>query len=205
MNHDMLHQPTRIPFYKEPHSTVPALPVETWLQILENTQNIELLWNSVRLVSTQHKACVERVVLSHFLPQASVSLSLPCRDPTTGALLYRGQIPGAELSVHYARTSQDKTHVIFRANKTAYSHISIESLNTMDRLSKRRLEGATSWLWFGSNRAKGVTINIDKIFYWDESEKSWIWEADWGKLVSAYVTAKNSKRRPTRSGKVVKS
>ena len=204
MSPEMLPRPTHVPRNDANHFSVPTLPVEIWLQILENTQNAELLWNSVRLVSTKHKAYVERVVLSRFIPQASISLSLPRRDPTTGALLYRGQIPGAELSVHYTETGEDKTHVAFRTNKVGHDGISIESLNGVDFLSQRRLEDATSWLWFGCNRAKGVNVTMDKSLYWDESEKTWVWNLDWRKLLNAYVKAKNSKKRPIKSGKTVK-
>lgn len=201
MAHETIHQTTHISHNSVPPKPMPVLPVETWLQILENTQNVEWLWKSVRLVSKQYKAFVERVVVSHFLPQASVSLSLPRRDPTSGALLYRGQIPGAELSMHYAELSGEKSRVLFRTS----SNIENRGLNGEDYLSKRRLDEASSWLWFGSNRGKGTSITISKDVEWDERQKRWVWEVEWRKLIGAYARAKNTRTLPIRTGQAGKA
>jgi hypothetical protein len=200
MEHENTRQAAKAPHNSAKRTVLPVLPVETWLQILEYTQDVESLWNSVRLVSTKHKALVERVILSHFLPQASVSLSLPRHHPTTGALVYRGQIPGAELNMYYAKTTGEKTHVVFRTSDVGYQGVNIESLNGVDYLSQRRLQDATSWFWFGTNRAKGVAIDIPKNMNWDETKKTWVWTAEWRRVVAAYVQAKSSKRLPIRPG-----
>jgi hypothetical protein len=198
MEPDNTHPAVDVPHSSVKQYIMPALPAETWLQILENTQDIESLWSSVRLVSKKHQAFVERVILSHFLPQASVSFSLPRRHPRTGALVYRGQIPGAELSMHYAYTNDEKTHVVLRTSNVGHGGVSIEGLNGVDYLSQRRLQDASSWLWFGTNRARGVAINVRKELHWDENEKTWIWIAEWRSLVGAYVQAKTLKRSWTR-------
>jgi hypothetical protein len=62
--------------------SVPALPTELWLQILElaSIHEAEHLWKSVRRTSRQFQDYIERLFVSTYLPRSGISLSLPRRS-----------------------------------------------------------------------------------------------------------------------------
>ena len=82
-----------------------ALPTEIWLQILEQTSGLdaEHVWTTVRCVSLQFKRLVEQAFVSAYLQQFSISLSLPRRHPVSGALIWPGAIPNAQIVISSTR------------------------------------------------------------------------------------------------------
>ncbi|KAI2481529.1 hypothetical protein Ptr902_07324 [Pyrenophora tritici-repentis] len=62
-------KPTREPL-------CPSLPTEVWINILRFHTDLAHLWNTVRLVSSPLRACVERAFGEHFLPDIHIDFQL---------------------------------------------------------------------------------------------------------------------------------
>ncbi|KAF2711601.1 hypothetical protein K504DRAFT_465343 [Pleomassaria siparia CBS 279.74] len=184
--------------------TLPQLPTELWLQILEQTQDPQYLWTVLRSFSPNFNAYVERIFLHTYLPAMSVQPAMPRRDPDTGALRYAHFAPITIFT--YSSLSPDKLRVILATAKEAKmgetTH-SMESLNELGALSKKRLDDAVLWVSIGCKRAQAVsmyTATTSGTIAWDDEEKVWTWEVDWRELVSKYYDAKKQRSSNRRRG-----
>ena len=181
--------------------TLPNLPTELWLDILEHTvtrDNADFLWCTVRRVSRQYKAYVERLFQTRYLLNLTISLGLPLRDTTTGALLWPGEhIPGRQLKMAYRELRSDgqtaviTSPAILRDNLTAKS---VEKLRNSSTLTKERLQAAPAWVSLSSSPIKGCIVDVPVCVEWDEEQKIWVWELRWRELVSKFCYAKQEKR-----------
>ncbi|KAF2134885.1 hypothetical protein P153DRAFT_380697 [Dothidotthia symphoricarpi CBS 119687] len=175
-----------------------ALPTELWLQVLENVRDPEYLWTTVRHVSLQHKAMIERIFTSTYLPVLSISLSLPRRDPTTGALRWPGvPIPKAQITMAFNRLSADRRHVVLVSPVilTDGANIkSVEELKNTSALSKERLEAAPAWVSMNKNSLAGLSMRLPMCIEWDEVQKIWVWQVEWRTFVTRFYEKKNKKR-----------
>jgi hypothetical protein len=150
-------------------STLPhalALPAEIWLQILENTPIREAyhLWSSVRHVSLRFKDLVERLFKSTYLPTFAISLSLPRRDPTTGALKWpKDPIPRAQIIMSFNCISSDQNYAQFQspvAIKFGSETKNMEELMHDFVLTKERLRDAPPWVYSGNSTPTGVSMRV---------------------------------------------
>lgn len=178
--------------------SLPHLPNELWLQILEQVDDIYFLWDTVRLVSKDYKAFVDRVFAVSFLPIISISLSLPRRDPKTGHLRYAQALPQNEIIFQCHKSTTDSPYILLETPATLSSGDTTEQLNESGALSKQRLDEAQGWMWFGRQRGKGVNIASSKSVEWDEESKTWTWTVRWENLVHRYCGAKRASRQVQR-------
>jgi hypothetical protein len=191
---------------------IPNLPTELWLDILEHTvtrDNADFLWCTVRRVSRQYKAYVERLFETRYLLNLTISLGLPLRDTTTGALLWPGEpIPGRQLKMAYKQLKSDgqtavlTSPVVLRDNSTAKS---VEELRNSSTLTKERLQAAPAWVSLSSSPMKGCIVDIPVRIEWDGEQKIWVWELRWRELVSKFCNAKQEKRaKSSRNGRTAR-
>lgn len=168
-----------------------ALPSELWLQILEfnarRKAHLAHLWCTVRLVSRLHRSLVERLFTTTSLPTVSLSLILPRRHPDTEVLLHMYSVPSAEVTLQDAQVQGDMLTVTTRP--TVRDGTSMELLREQEKLSKRRLDTATSvWMSFkGYNKATSrgsVKMPID--VEWNDHDKVWQLHVEWRKMFSSY-------------------
>ncbi|KAK3208108.1 hypothetical protein GRF29_96g1430618 [Pseudopithomyces chartarum] len=178
--------------------TLPHLPNELWLQILEQVDDIYFLWGTVRLVSKDYKAFVDRVFVASFLPDISISLSLPRRDPKTGHLRYAQALPQSEMIFQCRRSIINSSDIFIETSATLPSGETMQQLNESGALSKQRLDEAQGWMWFGRQRGKGVNIASSKSVQWDEGSKAWTWTVRWEDLVNRYCGAKRASKQVQR-------
>lgn len=177
-------------------ATAPRLPTELWLQIFEEVDNVEFLWCTLRLVSRDYKAFVDRVFVTNYLPTISVSLSLPRLNPETGRARYMRPVPGAEVAFHCENPNAESPRVVLSTAKALPNGDTIEKLTASGALTKERLDEAEAWMWFGKQRTRGVNVaTIDKDIRWHENEKVWAWSVDWEAFVNKYFGAKRASRR----------
>ncbi|KAF1945643.1 hypothetical protein EJ02DRAFT_419321 [Clathrospora elynae] len=181
-------------------SVSPTLPTELWLQILEraDVHDAVHLWTTVRHVSRNFRDYVERLFTSIYLPNATISLALPRRDPTTGALKWPGTpIPGAQIIFLFDTFAPDQHHVLFRSPEVlgAGSEArSVEELRHTNVLPKERLQEALPWVNNGKNPLTGLSMSVSGKLDWDNESKTWTWEIDWRKLMTHFSQAKNEAR-----------
>ncbi|KAL1595088.1 hypothetical protein SLS60_009775 [Paraconiothyrium brasiliense] len=176
--------------------TPPRLPTELWLQIFEQIDDVEFLWCTLRLVSKEYKAFVDRVFVTKYLLTISFSLSLPRLDPDTGRARYARPVPGAEITLHCRHPDAESSRVTLATPKAVPSGDTIEELTASGALSKQRLDEAQAWMWFGKQRTRGANVaTINKDIRWNETEKAWTWSVDWEAFVNRYFGAKKASRR----------
>ncbi|KAF2445516.1 hypothetical protein P171DRAFT_443170 [Karstenula rhodostoma CBS 690.94] len=176
--------------------TPPRLPTELWLQIFEQVDDIEFLWCTLRLVSRDYKAFVDRVFITNYLPTISFSLSLPRLDPNTGRARYMRPVPGAEVTLHCENPDADSSRVVLATPKALPTGDTIENLTVSGALTKERLDEAAAWMWFGKQRIRGTNVaTINKDIRWNDEEKVWVWSVDWVAFVNRYFGAKRASRR----------
>lgn len=180
-----------------PHPSF-ALPTELWLQILEvdalSPTHLVHLWRSVRPVCRAHKSHVERIFATIYLPTLSLSLSLPRRNPITGAMLHAYAVPDAEVTLQGARVEGDM--LIMATLPTVRDGATMQQLRERDQLSKQRLDTATSvWMWFGGAKArgKGSKVKMPLDVQWDEGDRVWQIKVQWMKLVTSYFHGRGGK------------
>lgn len=186
-------------------SPLPVLPTEIWLQIFENIRDPEYLWTIVRHVSIQNKALVERVFATDHVPFLSISLSLPRRDPTTGALRWPGTpIPKAQITMTFNRFNAKQRRIVLASPTTLTDGANtktVEELRNTSALSKERLEAAPAWVNLNKNPLAGLSMHLPICVEWDEAAKVWLWELEWRPLVTRFFVMKNEKRTPRRAVK----
>jgi hypothetical protein len=184
----------------------PALPTEIWLQILEQADTHEAiyLWTTVRFVCLNFKDYVERVFASTYLPQSTISLALPRRDPTTGAPKWPGPpIPRARIIFTFDKITSNQQRVLLRSPVILglqAEETSVEELRRTGALPKERLQTAPPWVNIGRNSSAGLSMDVSGQFDWDNERMTWTWELDWRKLVTQFYLAKEKskhKRSPT--------
>lgn len=182
-------------------STLPHLPTELWLQILENATIYDAnhLWTTVRHVSRQFLDYVDRLFMSIYLPKFAISLALPRRDPTTGALRWPGgPIPGAQIVMSFDHITPDQRYVVFKspvALKDGAELRTVEELRETSVLPKERLQDAPAWVHVNNNPLTGLSMDVPANIEWDATSKVWIWRVDWRRLVSKFYEAKQHQRK----------
>lgn len=177
---------------------LPHLPSELWLQILEHLDDIEYLWCTVRLVSRDYKAFVDRIFAVNFLPIISISLSLPRRDPKTGQLRYAQAIPQSEVVFQCHQPSVGAHQISLEIPATLATGVTTAELTESGGLVKQRLDEAQAWMWFGRQRGKGTNVVAPKDINWNEQKKTWVWTVKWKTLVHMYFSAKQASRQSHR-------
>jgi hypothetical protein len=176
--------------------TPPLLPTELWLQIFEQVDDVEFLWCTLRLVSRDYKAFVDRVFVTNYLPTISFSLSLPRLDPSTGRARYMYPVPGAEVTLHCENPDAESSRVVLATPKALPNGDTIELLTSSGALTKQRLDEAEAWMWFGKQRTRGANVaTLNKDLRWNEDDKVWVWSVDWEAFVNKYFGAKRASRR----------
>jgi hypothetical protein len=175
------------------------LPVELWLHILERASIYEAshLWTAVRHVSRKFKDLVERVFASIYLPMFAITLSLPRRDPTSGALLWPGApIPRAQLSMSFDGLNADESFALFRSPsvlKEGTNATSVEELKNTSVLPLERLQAATAWVHFTRNQLTGIAMRVPGYLSWDEERKTWVWSVKWKDLMTQFYASRKQK------------
>ncbi|KAF2640247.1 hypothetical protein P280DRAFT_480718 [Massarina eburnea CBS 473.64] len=178
--------------------TLPILPAEIWLQILEHcaTDSLSHLWTTIRPLSHNHKAHVERIFKHTYIPTLALSLSLPRHDPKTNALKYPFAIPYAELNFAFDSFVVGTTDVVFASPREIATGDTMAALKEKGSLTKERLDDAMergAWVCFGRSRAKGAAVMMPSCVCWDGQEKGWKITVDWMVLVSSLFEAKRTK------------
>jgi hypothetical protein len=182
---------------------LPTLPVELWLQILENTDlNEEHLWVSVRNTSCQFRDYVERLFMTTYLPRFAISLALPRRDPERGILNWPGAILNSQLVMTPENVAPDRRYVIFVSplelrNRTEVQNV--QELKEHGWLPKERLMKATTWVYTNQNFMSGRPLQLIKDIEWDEQNRRWVWQVEWRQLVSLFYKAKMEARTKKQS------
>lgn len=174
------------------------LPTELWLQVLEQVNDVEFLWCTVRLVSRDYKSYVERMFVTSFLPTISLSLSLPRMDPSTGVLRHARPVPGSQVFFHCRNIDMEQSQITLATPEKLRTGDRVEDLTASGTLSKQRLDEAEGWMWFGHQIGKGVSFAVAKDIQWDNEAKVWIWALEWKELLRKFVGAKRASRRPQR-------
>ena len=206
-NH-MTHRSNSCPNTPAIPKSIPLLPTELWLQILEH-DDPKHLWLTVRNVSKMYKDRVERLFTSVHLHKLRIALSLPRRDPATSKLKWRGDpIPGSQLVMAYGQLSEDGTRVRMESPKVVKdrgSNRTLEELKDAGTLPKERLEEAPTNVNMSAHPMAALTIKLPVHVDWDEGQKIWVWEIEWRKVLSRFYEAKDkqSKRWPTPTSDVV--
>jgi hypothetical protein len=182
---------------------LPTLPVEIWLQILENTDlNEEHLWVSVRHTSYQFRDFVERLFVGTYLPRFAISLALPRRDPDNGTLNWPGAILNSQLVMTPARVAPDGCYVTFVSPLELRNRSDVQNVHELKEngwLPKERLMKATTWVYMNQNFMSGRPLQLIKDIEWDEQEKRWVWQVEWRQLVGRFYRAKMEARMKKQS------
>jgi len=185
-----------------------ALPAELWLLILEQTsiQEASHLWLTVRRISRQFRDIVERLFSSSYLTAFAMTLSLPRRDPTSGALLWPGTpIPRAQMNMSPNGLSSDGRYIYFRSPSVLSEGTRVESVEELKNTSVlplERLEAATVWVHFTQNQLTGLQMHVPRHVSWDREQGAWIWKLEWKNLMTQFYEKKREQRlakAPTRS------
>jgi hypothetical protein len=177
--------------------TLPNLPTELWLDILQHTvtpHSPDFLWRTVRRVSRQFKAHVELILKTKYLPYLTISLVLPLRRAARGALIWRG--PGRQVKMAYRELKSDGQTVVIasptalRDNSTTKS---VKELRCSSMLMKERLQAARPWINLSRAPILGCVVDVPVCVDWDEEQKVWVWELRWMELVSKLCKAKQKR------------
>jgi hypothetical protein len=181
-------------------SSIPTLPTEVWLSILENTNinEAEHLWTSVRPVSRQFRDYVERLFITTYLPQFAISLSLPRRDPISGVMKWSGVIPKAQIVMSFESADAENNIATFISPLGIIDGAvttSIEELRASDMLPTARLLEAPAWVHANNHYMAGTRLQLPMNIEWDEERKIWIWLVEWKSLLSRFYKAKMDGRR----------
>jgi hypothetical protein len=191
------------------YSPTSTLSAELWLHILEQVSVHEAghLWTTVRNVSRQFKDLVERLFRSTYLPTFAITLTLPRRDPTSGALLWPGApIPRAQLSMLFDSLSADERYAQFRSPnvlREGTNERSVEELKDTYVLPLERLEAATAWVHFTRNQLAGMAMPVPRYISWDEEQNTWVWRVKWMNLMTRFYVLK--KQNPSMQRQSFKS
>ncbi|CAO2654156.1 Nn.00g108890.m01.CDS01 [Neocucurbitaria sp. VM-36] len=197
--------------YTDSSSMLPTsidLPTELWLQILENSTIYDAnhLWTTVRHVSRPFLDYVERLFMSTYLPKFAISLALPRRDPTTGALRWPGDpIPGAQIVMSFDHVTPDQRYVVFKspvALKDGLEMKTVEEFRETSVLPKERLQDAPAWVYLNKNPLTGLSMDVPADIQWDGTSKVWFWRVDWRRLVSIFYKAKQDQKMGIKSAPV---
>jgi len=187
--------------------SIPTLPTELWLQILEQVdpRDASHLWGTVRFVSSQFRDYVERHFVSNYLPDVTISLPLPRRDPTTGTLKWPGEpIPRARILFSFERITTNQQCAVLRSSESLGPFGETKTVDELRRggaLPEERLREAPPWVHIGKNHLTGVSVAVKGKFCWDEDRKIWTWEVNWRKLLTQFYRAKTLKRESTSARK----
>ncbi|KAI4945182.1 hypothetical protein J4E91_008160 [Alternaria rosae] len=177
-----------------------ALPAELWLLILEQTsiQEASHLWLTVRRVSPQFRDLVERLFSSSYLTAFAMTLSLPRRDPTSGALLWPGTpIPRAQMSMLFNGLSSDGRYVYFKSPSVLSEGTCVESVEELKNTSVlplERLEAAAVWVHFTQNQLTGLQMHVPRHVSWNGEQGAWIWKLEWKNLITQFYEKKREQR-----------
>jgi hypothetical protein len=180
--------------------TLPSLPTELWLDILEYTvtpNSANFLWVTVRRVSRRFKAHVERILETKYLPNLTISLGLFLRDTTTGALIWqRDIIPGRYVKMEYIQVKPDGQTVVIASPAILRDDSmtkSVEELRSSSILTKERLQAVPPWVSLSRAPMLGCVVDVPVCVDWDEEQKVWVWELRWRELVSKLCKAKQKR------------
>lgn len=189
-------------------STPPALPTELWLQILEHADHRDAshLWGSVRLVSSHFKDYIERHFIFTYLPDITIFLALPRRDPATGTLKWPGDpIPRSRIIFSFDSITADRKRAVLVSSETLGPLGEMKSVDELRRagsLPAARLQQAPPWVNIGKNHLTGVSVGVKGEFCWDEDRKIWAWVVNWRNLVTHFYQAKVLKRESASTGRL---
>jgi hypothetical protein len=172
--------------------SLPQLPTELWLQIVENISDPAYIWTTLRRSSPTFESYVDKVFLSTYLPKVSASASLPRRDPSTNALRYQHDAP--EITFQFSGVASNMSYLTMGTSTIAKSGASMEHLKTTGVLSQQRLEEAVMWVSIGCSRAQATPMDIVKNIEWNKIEGIWVWNVEWKELVNRYFEIKAAKR-----------
>ncbi|KAH8724505.1 hypothetical protein GQ44DRAFT_827461 [Phaeosphaeriaceae sp. PMI808] len=177
----------------------PTLPIEIWLQILKGipTYEAEHLWISIRHVSLQFRDYVDALFITTYLPQFTLSLALPCRDPDTGALTWRYAIPSAQILMSFERLAADQCYAIFVSPleiKDRDMTKSVEELRATNALPRERLIKAPTWVYANNNYMAGRIMAMRMGIDWDAERRRWIWQVDWRTLITRHYRTRMEAR-----------
>lgn len=195
----------------KPHLRSITLPPELWLHILENTSiyDAKHLWTQVRHVSRQFRDFVERLFFSTYLPKFAISLSLPKRNPTTGALKWPGApIPGAQIVFSYDGMNSQRRSVVFRSPLTLHNGSNVQTVEALRNalvLPVERLQAAPPWVFFNKNPMTGLSMSVPAEISWDDDKKTWVWRVEWRRLLTQFYRAKEDLKCKTMSLPIGKS
>jgi hypothetical protein len=187
--------------------TLPVLPMELWLQILEQADHCDAchLWSSVRLISLHFKDYVERHFISAYLPDVTIFLALPRRDPATDTLKWPGDpIPRSRIIFSFDSITADQQCAILISSEALGPPGEMKSVDELRRtgsLPEERLQQAPPWVNIGKNHLTGISVGVKGTFFWDNDRKIWAWRVNWRKLVTHFYQAKTLKRGSTSTGK----
>jgi hypothetical protein len=187
-------------------SSIPALPTELWLSILESTNinEAEHLWTSVRPTSRQFRDYVERLFITTYLPHFAIALSLPRRDPVSGAMKWQGIISKAQIVMSFESADAEiniATFVSPLSIKDGVVSTSVEELRTSNMLPTARLLEAPAWVYANNHYMMGTRLQLPMDIEWDEERKRWVWQLEWKILLSRFYKAKldGREKRPSQS------
>jgi hypothetical protein len=172
--------------------SLPQLPTELWLQIVENISDPSYIWTTLRRSSPDFESYVDKVFLSTYLPKVSASASLPRRDPSTNALRHQHDAP--EITFQFSDITSNTSYLTLATSTVAKTGASIKHLKTTGVLSQQRLEEAVMWVSIGCSRAQATPMDIVKNIEWNEIEGIWVWNVEWTEFVDRYFDIKTAKR-----------
>jgi hypothetical protein len=176
-------------------SSIPPLPTELWLSILESTNinEAEHLWTSVRPASRQFRDYVERLFIITYLPHFAISLSLPRRDPVSGAMKWPGIIPNAQIIMCFESADAENKMATFISPltiKDGEDTTSIKELRASNILPTARLLEAPAWVYANNHYMTGTRLQLPMNIEWNEGKKRWVWEVEWKSLLSRFYKTK---------------
>jgi hypothetical protein len=184
-----------------------SIPTEIWFEVLEHTcvdiNDAEELWLSVRPVSRQFRDIVESHFLKICLPQFSISLPLPCRDPDTGATKWRTVFYQSQMNMSLGGMTSDKRRATFvsptEIKSSEGTMMGLEQLKDKTLLPKTRLLESLPWVYTGKIMSAGRPLEAPKDIEWDDQQKRWIWQLDWRKMVTQFYKARIEARAKSRN------
>jgi hypothetical protein len=189
------------------NSAMQSIPTELWLEILEHTctsvREVENLWVYVRPVSRQFRDYVESIFLKTYVPQFTILLPLPCRDPHSGATRWPDVIHHAQMAMSLESLTGDKSSAIFVSPIEIKTRegvmVNVEELKRTNLVPQARLLQAQPWVHTGKMITGGHSLNAPNGIEWNEQRKRWIWQLDWRKVVTQFYRAKIESRAKART------
>jgi hypothetical protein len=106
--------------------------------------------------------------------------------------------------MRFAGMNEERTHAILKTSMFILPGVKFDTFLDAEYLSEQRLNQATTLLWFGHSRARGVAVSMPQDVHWDAREGVWVWNVEWRQLISAYLKAKAMNRRPISARRSVK-